>query len=167
MTGDWRMILAPAILLGGAGLPEKPCLTPTEAQSLVMTALPDAVVGAQMRCRTALPATAALIQAGGVISARWRSESTIATDDANRAIDKISRIPISSMLGAEAARQAIRPTILREVSKRLATYNCVKASEILDALSPLPVRNVARALLALGVSQTEADGLPFSLCKAA
>lgn len=166
MSADWLTVMASAALFGGTSVPEKPCLTRAEALGLVVTILPDAVTSAQTRCRSSLPATSALIQAGGVIAARWRAESAGFAIDADRAIDKVSRLPLASALGSETARKAIKPAILRETSKRLASHDCANASEILDAISPLPVHNVARALLALGESQPKTDGLPFSFCKA-
>jgi hypothetical protein len=145
----------------------KPCLTSGEAQAIVMVSLPDSVVVLQSRCRPNLPATSPLVQSGAVVAARWRVEAETAVDDATRAIDKVSRLPLSSIIGADASRKSVQQLISREISTRLALGNCAAASEIVDGLSPLPARNVARIILGLVDTQPDKAALPFQICKQA
>lgn len=164
MTGGWLAMMAVAVS-SAAPVPAQPCLTGGEAQALVIIALPDAVISAQARCRLTLPQTSLLTHGGAVVAARWRHDASAVQFDANRAIDKISRLPISSIMGAGSARQAIQPIISREIGKRLASGDCERTGELIDALSPLPARNVARILIALGERQVATGSLPFTLCK--
>jgi hypothetical protein len=160
MMGSWLGILAAASLSGPA-----PCLSSDEAQALIIISLPDVVTSARARCRAALPETSALTQAGSIIAARWRVGADLVAADANRAIDKISRLPMSTVFGATNAKKMIPPIIAREIDRRLGASHCAVASELLDTISPLPARNVARALIALGEADSATRTLPFTICK--
>jgi hypothetical protein len=160
MTGGWLGLLASASLSGAT-----PCLSAEEAQALIIVSLPGAVMSARAKCRNILPETSALTQAGGVVAARWKAGADLVSADANRAIDKISRLPVSAMFGQAGAQKAIQPIISREIAKRLGAGNCAQTSELIDSLSPLSARNVARALIALGSTDAAVSTLPFSLCK--
>lgn len=160
MTGSWLGILASASLSGTS-----PCLSADEAQVLIIVSLPDVVMSARAKCRAVLPETSALTQAGGVVAARWKAGADLVSADANRAIDKISRLPLSAMLGQAGAQKAVQPIISREIASRLGTGNCAQMSELIDSLSPLPARNVARALIALSGTDAASSTLPFAICK--
>jgi hypothetical protein len=160
MMGSWLALLAAVSIAGPT-----PCLSSEEAQALVMTSLPDAVMSARAKCRAVLPETSALTQSGGVIAARWRAGVGLVAADANRAFDKISGLPVSTILGPAQAQKAVQPILSREIAKRLGAANCATASELVDTLSPLPARNVARALIALSTSDAASRTLPFSICK--
>ncbi len=164
MISGW-LGLAAAALSTATTVNELPCLTDEEALALVITALPDAVISARTRCSPTLPQTSLLTQAGAIVAARWRHDAARVTHDADRAIDKISRLPISSLIGTGGTRQVIQPIISREIGKQLSLGDCDRASETIDALSPLPARNVARILIALAPGRIESRMLPFSLCK--
>ena len=142
-----------------------PCLTQSEAQALVISALPDAIDAARARCLPSLPPTSSLSQAGAVAAARWRTDAISSADEAALALDKVTGFPIVKMLGAKAAREAMRALISREITARLSPANCVATSEMIDALSPLPAQNVARVVLALIAVQPGKAPLPFTLCK--
>lgn len=160
MIGGWLGVLAAASLPGAV-----PCLSPDEAQALIMTSLPDVVMSAQARCRKVLPETSPLTQAGAVVAARWRAGNDLIAADATSAIDKVSQLPVSTMLGQAGTERAMQPIITREVARRLGASNCAAASELIDTLSLLPARNVARALIALGNMDSASRTLPFSICK--
>ncbi len=166
MTDVWLGMTAMA-LAASAPVTTKPCLTDVEIQSLVIFALPDAVMSVQTRCRPTLPQTSLLMHAGPIVAARWRHDAALIKLDAERAIDKISRLPISTIMGPDGARQAIQPIVSREIGKWLTSGDCQHSSELIDALSPLPARNVARVVIALGERQMQSRALPFTLCKKA
>jgi hypothetical protein len=162
-----RMIIT-AIALASLSSPAlaAPCLTAREAQTLVIAALPDAIDAARTRCLPTLAATAPLIVAGTVTAARWRTEATPLATEAGVVIDKVSGFPISQTLGQKATRGAIKTMMTREITQRLSLDNCEATSEVVDSLSPLPARNVARVVIALMTLQSGKTPLPFTICKA-
>lgn len=145
--------------------PGNRCLSDSEGQAVVMIVLPDVVTAVRSRCLSSLPATATLSQAGQVIAARWQSDAALVRDEADRAIDKIGPVALTSMIGRTAARNMVSNTIRQEVTRRLAIANCPTADIVIDALSPLPARNIARAVLAIESGGKTPSTLPFSLCR--
>lgn len=165
MTNRLAALAAGLSLTAAAPVAAKPCLSIGEAQALAMVTLPDAVESARLRCKASLPATSALTQSGQIISSRWKIEAAPFASEAEQALDKISPFPITAILGADAARKAARQVILREISARLDPRDCPSASEIIDALSPLPARNVARVMIALLDTRPDKAPAHFTICK--
>lgn len=156
---------AAAAMTVAVPLPGGACLSDREGQALVMTALPGIVEAVRSRCLPSLPATATLTQAGQIIAARWQNDAVPVRDEADRAIDKLSAVAMTRLLGRDAARDMVSSIVRQEVTKRLSISRCATANVVIDALSPLQARNIARAVLAVEGGSESPGTLPFSICR--
>lgn len=146
----------------------KACLSGEEAEGLVTYALPSAVRAISLHCAKTLPATASLVQSGIVTAARYQVDADKAWPVASAAFDKVSGLPVASLMGEKALKPLIEKTISGEVTQNLLPKDCAKADRFINILQPLPTRNMAMlitTLLETGSPATRAR-LPITLCAA-
>lgn len=146
----------------------KACLSGEEAEGLVTYALPAAVRAISLHCAKTLPATASLVQSGIVTAARYQIDADKAWPVASAAFDKVSGLPVASLMGEKALKPLIEKTISGEVTQNLPAKDCAKADRFINILQPLPTRNMAMlitTLLETGSPATRAR-LPITLCSA-
>jgi hypothetical protein len=151
-----------------AQISTKTCLSGEEAEGLVTYALPAAVRAISLHCAKTLPATASLVQSGVVTAARYQIDADKAWPVASGAFDKLSGLPVASVMGEKALKPLIEKTISGEVTQNLQAKDCVKADRFINILQPLPTRNMAMLITTLietGSPATRAR-LPIALCAA-
>lgn len=142
------------------------CLTSQEAEGLVTYALPATVRAMSRHCAKSLPATAALVQAGTITAARYQVDADTAWPLASKAFDKVSGLPVATLMGEKALKPLIEETISGGVTQNLKPKDCVSADRLINLLAPLPTRNMAGLLIALvEISGPAARAkLPINIC---
>ncbi|MFM9853616.1 MAG: hypothetical protein ACKVOJ_12550 [Sphingomonadaceae bacterium] len=155
------LVSQPALAQFGTG-----CVTRAEAEDMATFVLPSLVKAIARQCASSLPPTAALSQSATLIAARYQPQSELAWGSAARAIDKMMGLPVADSLGAERATALLAPILTRELGKAIKPADCDPANRLIDALQPLPARNVASIMMVIveaGNARKPAS-LPIKLC---
>lgn len=143
----------------------EPCLQPREAEDLVLFMLPSLVDAMRRKCGPMLPAGAILSRSGGVISGRYRPDSTAAWPSAKIAFGKISGGEPLSFLSDELNRKIIEEASSAAIVADFQAKDCAIMDRLMGALEPLPARNVAQ-LVGLFLEIRESRGKsPMNICR--
>lgn len=144
------------------------CLTAEEAGGLVTYALPSTIKGLSQQCAKSLPATASLIQGGPILAARYQPEADKAWPLARLAFDKLAGSKMTETIGENGARVLLAGVLESVVAQQIKAQDCGTVDRLINALQPLPARNLADLLIILMEvgRRSETTESPFSLCKA-
>ena len=148
-----------------AQIGQQKCLTPTEAEAVTTYLLPDLVRTLAKRCAVALPPTASLIQSGTIVAARYQVEADAAWSAAKSGFDKLTGLPISTMLGERGLKPLLGPFLETGATTNIKTDDCATADRLLDILQPLPARNMAMLIVTLAVfDPAKSARWPVKIC---
>jgi hypothetical protein len=103
-----------------------------------------------------------------ITAARYQIDADKAWPIASGAFDKVSGLPVASIMGEKALKPLIEKTISGGVTQNMQAQDCVKADRFINILQPLPTRNMAMLITTLietGSPATRAR-LPITLCAA-
>jgi hypothetical protein len=131
---------------GGQG--DTSCLTPSEAETLILAVLPDMLTSLGNQCTAQLPAGSPLTDLKGALQSRYRLAGDAAWPAAKPAIAKIIGIPAESKLMNLFKRQDFAAIAATKMAGALKTDDCDFANRIAGLLDPLPPANVAALLIA-------------------
>lgn len=147
------------------------CLSAAEAESVAVSALPDALSSAQRACAPHLPAQSALRNAGERIAQVYRPAADKAWPRAGRAFLSAVELPLPEGTSPDVMRPLLVATISALVEQEIKPQDCGTVNEFYSALEPLPPENVAKLLIAfmkLG-DRERAPGKgktsPFTICE--
>ena len=147
------------------------CLTPAEAQSVAVSALPDALTSAQKACAPHLPARSALRSASTRITQVYRPAADRAWPQAGRAFLSAFELPLPEGTSPDVMRPLLIATISALVEQEIKPEDCGTIDEFYSALEPLPPENVGKLLVAflkLGENDRkpgQAKSNPFTICE--
>ena len=156
---------AAALLLAAQGAvaqqPPQQCLPRAQAAQMAVALVPSLIDSLGRACTSHLPAGAFLGNGSRTLAERLRTDTA--------AVRAAAVTTLLSMTGQAEAAPGQSPEQMINVLTESFTAgidapNCRGASELLEALSPLPTANVAQAFSAvLGVAMTRAgqDGPPI------
>ncbi|MEN2784897.1 hypothetical protein ACFOKI_15330 [Sphingomonas qilianensis] len=142
-----------------------PCITQPEAESLVITLLPDLIEAAGQSCAASLPPEATLRMGLAPTIARYRAAAPAVLPQVTSAIAKLVG---SNMAGIDPA--LLRPLISTVVAPLLATEieaaDCPQIDRAVTLLAPLPARSVAGIAVLLFTLGTDGRKKqpPFKIC---
>ncbi|HYJ31557.1 MAG TPA: hypothetical protein VEW25_14600 [Allosphingosinicella sp.] len=157
-----KSIAAALLLLGGqAAAAQDPCLPPALAGRLAAALLPSLIEAAAGHCASHLPAGAYLGNGSRALAERLRSDTA-----ANRAAAAATLLEFTGQAEPEPGQDPdqVIGVLTANLAASLDAAQCRGASEMLEALAPLPTANVMQALAAaLGVAAagSEEDGPPI------
>lgn len=143
------------------------CLSEDEASGLVIFALPATIKGLSRQCEKTLPATSTLVQGGPVMAARYQIDADKAWPVARRAIGKLTVTALAEAMTDNGARTVASEIMESAIAQQIKPKDCDTVERIVDALEPLPARNLASLLLALveAGSKRNPENSPFNLCR--
>ncbi len=147
------------------------CLTPAEAESVAVSALPDALASAQKACAPHLPARSALRNASVRISQVYQPAADRAWPQAGRAFLSAFELPLPQGTSPDVVRPLLLATISALVEQEIKPEDCGTVDEFYTALEPLPPENVGKLLVAfLKIGEKskkpgQAKANPFTLCE--
>lgn len=147
------------------------CLTPAEAESVAVSALPDALSSAQKACAPHLPARSALRNAGTRITQVYQPAADKAWPQAGRAFLSAFELPLPQGTSPDVVRPLLLATISALVEQEIKPEDCGTVDEFYAALEPLPPENVGKLLIAFlkmgekGKKPGAAKSNPFTLCE--
>ena len=158
--------LAAALLAGipqlaNAAVPS--CLTAVEFASLAQFALPSVITGATQRCAQALPGDAFLRRQGAALASRYGEGRGASWPQAKTAFLKLSaneKDDAAAMIRGmpdEAMQQMLLGMVEGLVGAQLPLERCATVDRVIALLAPLPPRNTAGLIAALGELGMEKD----------
>ncbi len=166
---------AALMAVGGAGvahaqatLPVSGCLYRAEAEAVSVFVLPALVEGVARKCRASLPADAKLTTNATALAARYRPESSSAWPEARAAFARLSDDSITDLFGEDVNRAMIETSVSSLIIEQIALQDCGRIDQAIDALTPLPARNLGK-LVAIAMDSLASRGrpLPIRLCEGA
>jgi hypothetical protein len=125
------------------------CLTAEEAGGLVTYALPSTIRGISQQCSKTLPATASLVQGGPVLAAKYQNEADLAWPQARKAFDKLAGSEVMSVMSDEGAKALLSGVMEAAMSQQIKPSDCATVDRLVNALQPLPARNLADLVIIL------------------
>jgi hypothetical protein len=159
--------LLSAAMPGAAVAQSSTCLQAKEAEDLVVFVLPSLLDGMTRRCGPLLPRTAALTVSGSSLAQRYRPDADAAWPNAKTAFVKISGQEKSmGFLSDDVLRGVIQEASTAAIVSEFKAKDCTMIDRFVDALSPLPARNMGKLVaLLLEVGAGEAKS-PMQICEA-
>lgn len=122
------------------------CLNETEAQAVVLVAMPAILRDAGRVC-AALPASSLLRRTSGPFIAKYDSEADRAWPAARAAIAKFVDPSASIMLGSDYARPLLTSLVAPQITGRLQPEDCQPLDRVMTQIEPLPARNTANLVV--------------------
>lgn len=146
------------------------CLTPVEAQSIAVAALPDALSSARLACLPHLPATSALTNSSERIAQVYQPAADKAWPGASRAFMASVDIPLPPGADPAFVRPLLITVVTSMIEQGIKPTDCGTVDEFYGALEPLPPENIGKLLIAIMKMDTaseepgQADANPFTIC---
>jgi hypothetical protein len=156
-----KTLAAAAALLMSAqpAIAQDECIPRAQAAMMATALVPSVIEAAAASCRVHLPAAAFLGTGSRGLAERLRSETA-----ASRASAVAMMLQLTGQSLAQGVDQeTMIATFAAGLTQGLDAAQCRGASEMLEALAPLPTANVAKAIgAALGIAMAQsADGPPI------
>ncbi|MGQ3177797.1 MAG: hypothetical protein ACT6R2_05735 [Blastomonas fulva] len=165
------LAMAGALAAQTAAAQTAACLSNSQAQSLAVAALPDALSSARRACLPHLPAASALTRSSTKISQVYQPAADRAWPVAGRAFLAAVELPLPPGSDPQIFRPLLTAAITALVEQEIKPENCNAVEEFYSALEPLPPENMGKLLIALmKLDETskkpgEPSKNPFTLCK--
>lgn len=147
------------------------CLTSTDAQSVAVAALPDALASVRRACLPHLPASSALTRSGARIAQVYQPAADRAWPSAGRAFMAAVELPLPPGTDPQLIRPLMTAAISSLVEQEVKPQDCSAVDDFYSALEPLPPANMGKLLIALmKLDETskkpgEQTRNPFKICK--
>jgi len=137
----------------------QPCLTHSEAVSMVLVLAPEAIKAAGTACSQTLPSTALIRQTTGPYIQAFQAEADHAWPQAKTGISKLAASSekggkgsdtsklISAMLDSDQIRPMVIAMIAPELAKVIKPKDCATIDHMVTALAPLPPANFAETIV--------------------
>lgn len=124
------------------------CLTAPEAESLLITVIPDALEDVGRTCATQLPPGALLRSPGRAFGDTYRALADANWPNTRRALAKILPPEATPMLDNDLARLMLISLAGPIVAQQVKPADCGPANRFLTMIAPLPPRNAVGAIVA-------------------
>lgn len=147
------------------------CLTPGEAQSVAIAALPDALSSARKACLPHLPASSALTRSASRIAQVYQPAAEKAWPTAGRAFMAAVELPLPPGTDPQLIRPLLSAAIASMIEQEIKPADCGAVDEFYGALEPLPPENFGKLLIALmkmddaSKKPGQVKKNPFTICK--
>ena len=143
-----------------------PCLPRQALADAFVVMSPYVVRAARENCTAHLPADAFLINRGEALATRLQGEGAGLEGSAFVALDAFSEGKIPKIKEKAAMIKVMGGMIETMLEGKLSPQACAEASRMLEALSPLPGRNLGLAMASLmALSKVGADGKGPRVCE--
>jgi hypothetical protein len=131
------------------------CVTPTEAEALVLFVAPELIRQAGTRCATALPPTALIRRTSGPFIARYEAETDTAWPQAKAALSRLTAPQAIQLLDSSFAAPLVASLIAPMVVGNIDAADCPRIERAATLVQSLPPRNVAGLIVLF--AQIDAD----------
>jgi len=129
-------------------LQPRACLTAPEAESLLITVIPDALGEVSHTCANQLPAGALLRNPDRAFGDSYRTLADANWPNTRRALAKILPADAAPMLDNDLARLMLISLAGPIVAQQVTPADCGPANRFLTMIAPLPPKNAVAAIVA-------------------
>lgn len=136
-------LISVSLLASPVAAQQKPCVTPLEAETLALVAMPAIIVETRRICRNTLPQTAFLRSGADPLTAKYQAEADRAWPAARKALAKFVDPSLSILLESDLARPMFTTLLLSQMVGRIDTQDCATIDRMAALLQPLPPKNTA------------------------
>ncbi|MGN6374971.1 MAG: hypothetical protein ACTHMG_05395 [Sphingomonas sp.] len=146
-----RLLLAAAalaLLADTAASAAAPCVTPPEATSITLVAMPEIIRQVGQICATQLPPSALVRQTSGAFIAKYQAEADRAWPDARTALARVAGPDVAPLLQSDFTRPMLTSLLAPALVGTVDPGDCGKIEHIATDLQPLPARNTAQLIVA-------------------
>ncbi|MEP9402889.1 hypothetical protein [Sphingomonas sp. VNH70] len=152
-----RIAAALALLACGSAQAQTPasCVTPAEAEALVLFVAPELIRQAGNRCASALPPTALIRRTSGPFLARYEAETAGAWPQAKAALSRLTAPQAIQLLDSSFAAPIVASLIAPMVVGNVDPADCPRIERAATLVQSLPPRNVAGLVVLF--AQIDAD----------
>jgi hypothetical protein len=156
------LVVATAALLLSAqpAFAQGQCLPRAQAAMMATALVPSLIDSAAASCRAHLPAGAFLGTGSTALAERLRTETAASRASAVAMVLQLT----GQSLAQGTDQETMIGTFATGLTASLDAAQCRGASEMLEALAPLPTPNVAKAIgaaLGVAIAQSSDDGPPI------
>lgn len=131
------------------------CVTPAEAEALVLFVAPELIRQAGARCATALPPGALIRRTSGPFIARYEAETANAWPQAKAALSRLTAPQAIQLLDSSFAAPLVASLIAPMVVGNVDAADCPRIERAATLVQALPPRNVAGLVVLF--AQIDAD----------
>lgn len=152
-----RLAALLALVACGSASAQTPqsCVTPAEAEALVLFVAPELIRQAGARCASALPPTALIRRTSGPFIARYEAETDAAWPQAKAALSRLTVPQAIQLLDSSFAAPLVASLIAPMVVGNIDPADCPRIERAANLVQPLPPRNVAGLIVLF--AQIDAD----------
>lgn len=146
------------------------CLTPDQAQSIAVAALPDALASARKACLPHLAATSSLTRSSTRITQIYQPAAEKAWPGAARAFLTTVDLPLPPEADPAFVRPLLTTVITSMIEQEIKPTDCSAVDEFYGALEPLPPENIGKLLVAIMKMESaskkpgDTNANPFTIC---
>jgi hypothetical protein len=119
------------------------CVTPDEAQNVVMFALPDVMLNTVERCRPHLTPTSYLLKSGGSLANTYRAVADTAWGKAKPVLFRLINEPVMRAMPDNVVKPFFGGAVGSLAADRVQPSDCDAINRAVEALAPLPPQNMA------------------------
>lgn len=143
------LAMAGVIAASQAAAQAPACLTPTEAQSVAVAALPEALSSARKACLPHLSASSALAKSATRITQVYQPAADRAWPVAGPAFMTAIALPLPPGTDPQLVRPLMSAAISSLIEQQIKPKDCSAVDEFYSALEPLPPENMGKLLIAI------------------
>lgn len=136
-----------ALTLAGPATAAPPCLSPREAETIALVAMPEIVRVTGTICAGQLPASSLVRRTSGPFLAKYQAAADRAWPEARGAIAKLSDPAVTLLLASDYARPVLVSLLVPLLVGRINTADCPTIDRLTTLLEPLPPRNTAGVIV--------------------
>lgn len=143
------------------------CVQPEQAEALIAYMLPKAVVAAQSKCGSVLPASSALMEEGSERLVAYQAASEKAWPKAKEAVSVIGGEKLPAGIDDAFLMPLTDAIFTGMITEEIKPKNCALIDKIYGDLAPMPSSNIASLTVTIIQAATKDDeksDLP--ICKA-
>jgi hypothetical protein len=141
----------------------KPCLTETEAQSLITAVLPDVFQQIGRTCSSVLPEKATLRGGLPPLVARYQASADLAWPQALTALGKMGGKEVAGV-DPRLLRPMMGPMMASAIAEGIKPADCPTIDRAVELMSPLPPANAAGLVVLFAELDKDKKDSPLNIC---
>lgn len=138
-----------ATALGSQVQVQPNCVTTSEATSIALVAMPEAMRSVGQICATRLPASSLLRQPGSSFFQQYQSEADRAWPVARAALGRVAGAQVAPLLQSDFTRPVLVSLLAQALVAAIKPSDCTEFDRIVTLAEPLPPRNAAGLIVAV------------------
>lgn len=132
-----------------ASIAATPCVTPPEAESITLVAMPEIIRQVGQICTPILPPTSLVRQTQGAFITKYQVQADRSWPDAKAALARIAGPQIAPLLQSDFTRPLLTSLLAPALIGAVDPRDCSQIDRIVTLMAPLPARNAAGLIVSV------------------